>query len=138
VSRSILDSVAENLSPIERAHALQVEAARVGFDWPDVTAMIEKIREETRELSSACARGDRASVEEEIGDLLLVLVNVARSQEIEAASCLAAACRKFERRFRAMEARLAASGRRLEEETLETMDALWRETKADEGEKKPS
>jgi uncharacterized protein YabN with tetrapyrrole methylase and pyrophosphatase domain len=135
VSRSILDAVPENLSPMERAHAVQVEAARVGFDWPDVGAMIEKIREEAGELSRACAQDNRKSVAEEIGDLLLVLVNVARSQELDAGACLAGACTKFERRFRAMESRLAASGKRLEGETLDAMDALWREMKAEERKK---
>ncbi len=135
MSRSILDAVPENLSPMERAHAVQVEAARVGFDWPDVGAMIEKIREETRELSRACAQGDRKSVAEEIGDLLLVLVNVARAQALDADRCLEEACRKFERRFRAMESRLASSGKRLEGETPGAMDALWREMKAEEKEK---
>jgi ATP diphosphatase len=119
---------------MERAHAVQVEAARVGFDWPDVGAMIEKIREETRELSTAWAQGDRRSIAEEIGDLLLVLVNVARAQELDAGSCLAEACTKFERRFRAMESRLASSGRKLGGETPGAMDALWREMKAKEKE----
>jgi ATP diphosphatase len=132
MTRSILDAVATDLTPLDRAHRLQAEAARVGFDWPNAASMIEKLGEETAELAQACDAGDKEAEEEEIGDLLFVLVNLARFLQTDAGRCLEKACAKFERRLRALEARLHDEGRRFEDESLERLDALWREVKDSE------
>jgi ATP diphosphatase len=96
--------------------------------------MIEKLREETAELAEACGAGDKKAEEEEIGDLLFVLVNLARFLQTDAGCCLEKACTKFERRVRALEARLDEEGRRFEGESPERLDALWREVKDSERE----
>ena len=126
---SILDDLPADLPAIERAHRMQAEAARVGFDWPDAAAMMEKVREEVGELAEACARRDIGALREEIGDLLFVLVNLARFEGLHADECLAEACAKFTRRIRAMETLLRAQGKRLEGQTLEVLDALWTDAK---------
>ena len=132
MTRSLLDPVSPEAPPLERAHALQAEAARAGFDWPDAASMLEKVREETAELAVACAGDHQGAVADEIGDLLFVLVNLARFEGLDAAECLRGACDKFERRFRAMEAMLEEEGRRMADETPERLDALWRAAKAGE------
>ena len=130
MSPSILDSVSPKLPPLSRAGAIQAEAARAGFDWPDMTSVLGKVQEELEELREATARGDRVAVAEELGDLLLVIVNMARRQTLDVEQCLLEACTKFEQRFRAMEASLAAEGKRLEDQSPEALDALWRATKS--------
>ncbi len=129
---SILDAVPLDLPPLERAHRLQQEAARAGFDWPDAVSMLGKVREEIDELADACARRDADALLEEIGDLLFVLANLARFEGLRAEACLARACEKFEWRFRAMEDVLRAEGRRMPEQTAEALDALWRDAKRGE------
>ena len=129
MNRSILDNVARSLSPLSVARALQAEASRAGFDWPDTRSMLAKIQEELDELSEAIASGDRTGIGDEIGDLLLVIVNVARREGLEAERCLTGACQKFEKRFRAMETALASEGKRLEDQNLDTLDTLWRAAK---------
>ena len=131
---SILDALPAGLPALERAHRVQAEAARVGFDWPDAPSMLEKVREETRELADACVRRDADALREEIGDLLFVLVNLARFEGHRAGDCLEGACDKFDRRFRAMEAVLRAEGKRMPEQTAERLDALWRRAKRGERE----
>jgi len=126
---SIFNSLPAGLPPLDRAHRLQEEAARAGFDWPDAAAMMEKVREEVGELADACARRDSDAVREELGDLLFVLVNLARFEGLRAGACLVEACEKFTRRFRAMEASLRAEGKRLEGQTPEALDALWNDAK---------
>lgn len=126
---SVLAGLPADLPPLARARALQARAAEAGFDWPDTLANIAKIEEETRELAEAVRQGGAPAVAEELGDLLLALVNVARAEGLDAERCLAAACEKFERRFRAMEARLAAQGRPIEQASLAEMDALWNRVK---------
>ena len=129
---SILDAVARELPPLERATRLQQEAARVGFDWPDAVSMLEKIREEIDELADACVRREGDAVREELGDLLFVLVNLARFEGLGAEDCLARACEKFEGRFRAMEEVLRAEGRRMPEQTADALEALWQDAKRGE------
>jgi XTP/dITP diphosphohydrolase/tetrapyrrole methylase family protein/MazG family protein len=110
-----------------RAQKLQKKAARVGFDWPDVAPVFGKLREEISELEEALAQGGRKAVEEELGDLLFSVVNLARKLGVESEPALAAANEKFVLRFHAMEERLNAGERRLGDPglTLEEMDAAW-------------
>lgn len=131
-ARGVLDDVATGLPALLRAHKLQKRAARVGFDWPETTQVLDKIAEESRELVEAAEILPQDKVEEEMGDLLFVLANLARHLGVEPEAALRRANGKFTRRFAAIEAALAADGRRPEDSTLEEMDALWNAAKAAE------
>lgn len=120
-----LHGVGAGLPALMRAQKLQKKAARAGFDWPDAAPVAAKVREELAEVEAALAAGEASEVEEEIGDLLFSVVNLARQAGAQAEAALAAANEKFTRRFHAMETRLAASGRSLEAASLEEMDAVW-------------
>lgn len=123
---SALDGVAAGLPALTRAIKLQNRAARVGFDWPNAASVLDKITEEAGELATA---RDPAHAEEEYGDLLFVMANLARHLDIDPEAALRAANAKFTRRFHAIEAALAESGRGPEQSSLEEMDALWNEAK---------
>ncbi|MBP7242651.1 nucleoside triphosphate pyrophosphohydrolase [Amaricoccus sp.] len=129
---SALDGVAMGLPALTRAVKLQHRAARVGFDWPDAGAVLDKIAEETAELVEARDGGDADKVGEEFGDLLFVIANLARHLEIDPEAALRAANAKFTRRFHAIEAALAGRGRTPEQSDLAEMDALWDAAKAAE------
>lgn len=129
----LLDDVPLALPALGRAAKLQRRAARVGFDWPETGQVLDKIEEEIAELRAEIAgRAPEARLVDEIGDLLFAVVNLARHCEVDAEAALRAANAKFERRFRAVEAGLGATGRTLEDATLEEMEALWQEAKATE------
>ncbi|MEC7965399.1 MAG: nucleoside triphosphate pyrophosphohydrolase, partial [Pseudomonadota bacterium] len=127
-----LDGVAMGLPALLRAVKLQKRAARVGFDWPDARNVLDKIVEEAGELVEARDTLTQAEVEEEFGDLLFVMANLARHFEVEPEAALRAANTKFIRRFEGVEARLAATGKRPQDSTLEEMDALWDAVKLEE------
>ena len=120
-----LAGVAAGLPALTRAVKLQNRAGRVGFDWPDATAVLDKIAEETAELVEARDTGDAERVTEEYGDLLFVMANLARHLKIDPEAALRAANAKFTRRFETIEAALAADGRTPANSTLTEMDALW-------------
>ena len=128
----VLDDVPLALPGLTRAVKLQRRAARVGFDWPDAAQVVGKIAEEAAELVAARDRLSRDEMAEEYGDLMFVMANLARHLDVDPEAALRAANAKFTRRFRAIEAALAAEGRRPEESTLEEMDALWDAAKAAE------
>jgi nucleoside triphosphate diphosphatase len=127
---SALAGVAAGLPALTRAVKLQNRAARVGFDWPDAGAVLDKIAEETAELVEARDAGDGGRLAEEYGDLLFVMANLARHLRIDPEAALRAANAKFTRRFEAIEAALAAGGRTPADSTLAEMDALWDAAKA--------
>lgn len=124
-----LHGVGGGLPALMRGQKLQKKAARVGFDWPDATPVFAKIREEAVELEEAIVSGKREAVEEELGDLLFSVVNLARKLGVESESALAAANEKFVRRFHAMESHLEGQGKKLGDLSLEQMDAAWDEVK---------
>ena len=130
--KGTLDGVAIGLPALLRAVKLQKRAARVGFDWPDASHVLDKIVEESHELVEARDRLTQVEIEEEFGDLLFVMANLARHLGVEPESALRATNAKFTRRFEQVEARLAARGKRPEDSDLAEMDALWDEVKADE------
>jgi ATP diphosphatase len=133
-AESVLDGVALALPALLRAAKISRRAARIGFDWLDADAVIDKIEEELAELEFEIdAKSDHAVVEEEMGDLLFAVANLARKLEIDPEAALAAANRKFRQRFEQVEQGLAARGRRLGEATLAEMDALWEEAKRQPG-----
>lgn len=127
-----LDGVALGLPALTRAVKLQKRAARVGFDWPDASHVLAKIVEEAHELTEARERLAPEAVAEEFGDLLFVMANLARHLKLDPEAALRSANAKFTRRFAAIEAALAAQGRRPEDSTLAEMDALWEAAKAAE------
>jgi len=132
---SALDGVPVTLSGLTRALALTKRAARVGFDWADPQDVLAKIGEETEELVAEIGQ-DQAKTEEELGDLLFVMANLARHLAVDPETALRGANAKFERRFRAIEAALAAEGRQPQDATLAEMDALWDAAKrAERGER---
>lgn len=122
-----LHGIGVGLPALMRAQKLQKKAARVGFDWPDVAPVFGKLREEIAELEEALAQGSRTAVEEELGDLLFSVVNLARKLGVDSEPALAAANEKFVQRFHAMEERLNSGERRLGDPglSLEEMDAAW-------------
>jgi len=129
-----LDGIPLALPALTRAAKLQRRAARVGFDWPTLAPVLGKLREELDELDAAMnAREAQARLAEELGDLLFSAVNLARHLEIDPEAALRAANAKFERRFRGVEARLAASGRRPADADLAELDALWEQVKRSDG-----
>ncbi len=130
--RSVLEGVPRRLPSLLRAQRLQSKAARVGFDWPDAGAAWQKVREELDEVDEALARGDRARIQEELGDVFFSLVNVARLSDIDAEEALQAAIEKFRRRFTHMEADLIAQGKDTRSVTPEELERLWQGAKADE------
>lgn len=124
-----LAGVSTALPAGQRAVKLQDKAASVGFDWPDIADVIAKAEEELVELKQAVAAGDQAHINEELGDLLFVLANVARWRKLDPDQAMAAANAKFERRFRKVEELLAARGKTPATSDLAEMDALWNEAK---------
>lgn len=131
---SLMDDVPLALPALLRAHKLQKRAATVGFDWPDAAPILAKIDEELAEVREAMEEGDRDHVFEEIGDLLFVVVNLARKSGMRAEEALRGANAKFERRFRYIEQACERMGEKPENKSLETLEALWVEAKKTEKE----
>jgi MazG family protein len=130
---SILDDVPLALPALTRAVKLQNRAARVGFDWPDTSLVVDKLNEEMLELSAEIAKGGEPDrLEDEMGDLLFVYANLARHLKVDPEAALRRANAKFRRRFGRIEEKLAAMGKRPEDSSLEEMDALWNEAKREE------
>jgi ATP diphosphatase len=129
---SLLDGVPRALPALSRAVKLQQKASKVGFDWDDAVHVLDKIREETEEVAAELALpGAKASpaLEEEIGDLLFVVSNLARHARVDPEQALRGANAKFERRFHHIERRLAELGVTPEAASLDEMEALWVEAK---------
>ncbi|MBL28947.1 MAG: nucleoside triphosphate pyrophosphohydrolase [Rhodospirillaceae bacterium] len=131
----VLDGVAQALPALLRAAKLQKRAARVGFDWPSIAPVFDKLDEEVTELRMAMAdESGQDAVAEELGDLLFVCANLGRHAGVDPEDALRRANAKFERRFRRIEALLAAEGRSPEDSDLAEMDALWDRAKREERE----
>jgi ATP diphosphatase len=114
---------------LTRAQKLTTKAAKVGFDWPDAAQVIDKIHEELEEVKEASSSGDRDRIEDEIGDLLFSVTNLARHYGIDPESALRRTNAKFERRFGSVELALKHQGRDLQEASLEEMEELWVQAK---------
>ena len=146
----LLEAVSSKMPALQEAHKISSKAAYVGFDWPHVQGLFEKLSEETRELQehlqnvSSDGKSSqkpevpqelRQHVEDEVGDLFFVLVNIARYLSVDPESALRKTNRKFRRRFGYLEEQLRAQGRTLEQATLEEMEGLWQQAKTQEGNK---
>jgi len=129
---SVLDPVRMDSEPLSLAHDLQARASEVGFDWENTMGALEKTREEVLEVAEAVESGSHAALQEEIGDLLFSVVNLARLARCHAPSALATANRKFSTRFRAVESLAEARGLSMPGTSLEQLDALWDEVKRGE------
>ena len=131
-TESALDGVGPALPALTRALKLQRRAARVGFDWPEAAPVLDKIEEEIGELRVELAGGTPERIEDELGDLFFAVVNLARRTDTDPEQALRRACRKFERRFRRIEERLAERGTSPAAATLDEMEAEWQRAKAEE------
>ena len=131
---SILDNVPKAFPALMRAEKLQKRCAKSGFDWTEIAPVFAKVEEELAEVRQEfdCAEVDQQKVEEEMGDLLFAVVNLSRHLHCSAEESLRNANLKFERRFRAVEQKLAAQGKSLEQSSLMEMDLLWDEVKREE------
>ena len=129
---SVLDDVPRTLPALSRAAKLSKRAARVGFDWPDAEGVLAKIREELEEVEEALAADNRQHAQEEVGDLLFAVTNLARTLGTDPEQCLRRTNAKFERRFRFVERALAESERPLNEASLDEMESHWQAAKAQE------
>jgi ATP diphosphatase len=127
---SLLASVKAGVPALTRAYELQKKAATVGFDWREPAPVLDKIREETGEIEAVLASGDRDKLGEEIGDLMFTAINLARVAGINPESALRTTNAKFERRFAYVENRILAQDRKLEDASLDELDKLWDEAKA--------
>jgi MazG family protein len=128
--RSLLGGLAKSLPSLLRAHEIGTRVAAVGFDWPAATDVVDKIDEEIGELRRALATEGAARSEEEMGDLLFSIANLARKLGIEPESALRKANEKFTKRFGALETRVHAEGRSVRELTLEQLEEEWRKVKS--------
>ena len=128
----VLDGVALGLPALTRAVKLQKRAARVGFDWPSTDEVLDKLIEESRELVEARDTLTQTEVEEEFGDLMFVMANLARHMKVDPEAALRAANSKFTRRFARIEDWLAETGRSPADSDLAEMDDLWNRAKAED------
>ena len=126
---SAMDSVPKSFPSLLRAYKIQKKAADVGFDWDSAEEALPKVREEADEVLDAIKSGDRARIEDEVGDLFFAAVNVARLKKVDPDLALTAATDKFEKRFKLTEKLVLADGKRFEDMTLNEMDVYWEKAK---------
>lgn len=131
--RSAIGGVPRALPALLRAQRLTEKASRVGFDWPSTDGPLDKLQEELDELREAVTSGEQERVRHELGDLLFSLVNLARFLDADAENALRGTVDRFERRFLAMEARIKSEGRRVEDLSIEALDAEWQRAKQTTG-----
>ncbi|MBS0290796.1 MAG: nucleoside triphosphate pyrophosphohydrolase [Proteobacteria bacterium] len=135
---TVLGNIPLNLPALSRAQKIQNRAARVGFDWPNIHFVIEKVQEELKEFEQAYASNDFNAAQEELGDILFVCANLARHLKTDAESILRQANRKFERRFNGIEQKVQASGKTWQAFTLEELEEFWNQIKLQENYEKSS
>jgi tetrapyrrole methylase family protein/MazG family protein len=126
---SAIDGVAASLAALARAQKVSTRAAKAGFDWRSANDVKAKVEEELGELTGAMDSGKAIAIEEEMGDILFALVNLARHLEVDAEVALTAAIEKFSRRFRHLESALRAEGRSVKDADPEELDTLWEKAK---------
>ena len=125
----ILDGIAINLPALKRSQKIQKRAAKVGFDWPDSKGVFKKIKEEIRELEEAIESKDQESMKEEVGDLLMIITNLAYRLDVDSEEALMGSNEKFINRFSYIESKLNDSDKRFEDSSLALLDELWNESK---------
>lgn len=127
--KSVLDGVPKSLPALIRATEISKRASKVGFDWEKVGDILDKLREESGELAEAIEGGKAEDIQQEIGDLLFVVVNIARYLEMDAEDALREMLERFSSRFRRIEEHARSTGRKVSDMTLAEMDAVWDEAK---------
>ena len=127
----ILDDIALALPALMRAEKLQKRAASVGFDWPDLTGVFDKISEETHEVTDAIKSQDQDAIEDEIGDLLFAVTNLARKTGVNPEKALRRTNTKFSNRFHYIETTAKNNGQTVDEMNLDEMETLWRKAKSE-------
>jgi ATP diphosphatase len=132
VSQRILGNVPHAMPGLLRARKLQSKAAKVGFDWPDITSVLDKVDEEIEELKEAIEKGDQKAVENELGDVLFVLANIARHAGIDPEQAIRSTNKKFERRFSHVEDQVVRSEKSWASFDLTELDSFWNEAKVKE------
>ena len=125
----ILDDVALNLPALVRSLKLQKRAARVGFDWPEISQVLDKIDEETKELIESKKNQPQQRINEEFGDLMFSIVNLGRHLKVDPEEALKQTNRKFINRFNFVESSIRSQGKKIEDTSLEEMEALWQQAK---------
>lgn len=128
-NHTILSGVAKNLPALVQCKKIQDRAANHGFDWVEVEPVYDKVLEELDEVKEAWESGDQGHIEEEIGDLLLVVVNLARHMNVDPEQALKKSTQKFTKRFQYIEQKVEQSGREVRKCELSELDALWNEAK---------
>ena len=129
---SVLDGIPAHLPNLHRAQKIQRKAARVGFDWNDISDVLPKVDEEIAELKESIQGGDHEDIELEIGDLLFSIVNLCRFLDVRAEEALRKANRKFVSRFKRMEAELGARGKTFKDYDFAGLDQIWDQAKQEE------
>jgi tetrapyrrole methylase family protein/MazG family protein len=137
-SKSALGNVPKAMPALARAQSITQRASHLGFDWPKIEPVWEKIEEEIKELKNATSSGDKTRTGEELGDLLFSVVNLARFLDVEAEEALAGTIDRFTRRFHYIETQLHEANKSFEQSSLEEMDKLWEEAKKNELKEEPA
>ena len=119
----------KRIPALARAQRVTEDASKVGFDWPEVEPVMKKLNEELSELKGAMASGVKARIQDEMGDVLLSLVNLSRFLNVEAEDALSEAVERFRSRFAYVQTQIQNQGKTLTDATLEEMDAFWEEAK---------
>lgn len=132
-SGGALAGVPPMLPALLRAAKIAGRAARVGFDWPDVSGVVAKVHEEIDEFTVELEKGDKDRMQDELGDVLFSLASLARRLDLDPEACLRQACDKFTRRFEAVESKLALQGLSMQDRPLEELDKLWQDVKREQG-----
>lgn len=136
--KSALGNVPKAMPALARAQSISRRAAHLGFEWPSIEQVWQKVDEEMRELKEAAASGDKTRSGEELGDLLFTMVNIARFLDVEAEEVLAQTVDRFTRRFHHIEAKLQEANKSFDQSSLEEMDRFWEEAKTLETQAKSS
>ena len=127
--RGILEGIAKNLPSLQRSQKIQKRVASVGFDWPDTKGVFKKIKEELRELEEAVEADNKESIQEEIGDLYMIITNLSEKLGIDSEESLRKSNAKFEKRFNYIEKKLGKDNIKLSEMDLDELDTLWNDSK---------
>jgi len=133
---SLLGNVPKSMPALARAQSISRRAAHLGFEWPHIDQVWDKVEEEIRELKEAASSGNKIRTGEELGDLLFTMVNIARFLDVESEEVLAQTVDRFTRRFYHIEAKLKEANKRFDQSSLEELDQFWEEAKQIEAEQK--
>ncbi len=130
--KSLMDGIPSHLPELMKARKVQAKASRVGFDWEKTEDVLKKVEEEVEELKVSIRASDQDGVEEEIGDILFSIVNLSRFLHVEPEEALRRTNAKFIRRFKQIEAEIAARGEDINDYDLAALDKLWEKTKEED------